>query len=1217
MATGSGFYNPYLKLFKNRSSNWNGKSTRVEHSYYTDISEFRFIAPKCLDEDGSCVRGTHIGSIQRQPKIYYRGNEMNILNFSSDDSPWPVRMRVWNGMSFLPEGYNPRFEKFHVYDLIETVETASSSDGRLTERFIETLRPSGTVVTLLGLSECGKRVTIHVYGVCQYFYMNKAEIDAACGSRTPRDLAEKMASVLRTSICGSEGQTTNGSRNHGNGWGGGRYGGAFRTASAECFDIDIVEKTDVYYYETKPSLFYRVRVRNGKFVPFLCDNFYPDIKKYEGNVDAVTRFILDNPGFTTFGWYKLKPGKNGERVQVRRTEHHSTSSDVEINCTVDNLEFVNDDSWPEYKLLCYDIECKAGGGNELAFPVASNQEDVVIQISCLLYSMKSRKLENVLLFSLGSCDLSEKFNEECMRAGIPEPAVLEFASEFELLLAFITFIKQYSPEFVTGYNIVNFDWAYIYNKLSSVYKVQLDGYGKLNQGGLFKVWDIGQNHFQKRSKVKINGVISLDMYSVATDKLKLPSYKLDAVAEAALGERKKDLSYKDIPKFFASGPSERGHIGEYCIQDSLLVGKLFFKYLPHLELSAVAKLAGITLTRVIFDGQQIRVFTCLLRLAGERGFILPYIGGRFGERGERSVDNHGDESKLQNIEHEDSSDDEDSNCADDVSKSQSVSGKGSKSAGGRVVGYQGAKVLDPISGFHIDPVVVFDFASLYPSIMQAHNLCYSTLSLDRDAMAGLTPVEDYLEIEVGGQILFFVRSHIRESLLSILLKDWLAMRKAIRARIPESTEEQAVLLDKQQAAIKVVCNSVYGFTGVASGILPCLPVAATVTTIGRNMLLATREYVHDRWATLDKLSAEFQDVESTVIDGAAYSVRIIYGDTDSVFVRFNGLDADKISRLGDAMAKRITADLFKAPIKLECEKTFTKLLLITKKKYIGTICGGKMLMKGVDLVRKNNCKFINSYARRLVDLLFRNEEVAAAAAEITRSPHLTWLNRPLPEGLNAFGEALVEAYLRITDDGLDVNDFIMTAELSRSPEAYTNKRIPHLTVYYKLMNREEQLPSVKERISYVIVAQTPEVEAEADAVARLRGDSNRCVKPENGLGAVTKKKRKMLVSELAEDPVYAVAKSIPLNTDYYFSHLLSTLSVTFKALFGNDVKTTEILFKRFIPETSNVEVTTMSKFERAGFCVVRGPSRDMLTEEENRRTLHTAFCILTEVPRPS
>lgn len=41
--------------------------------------------------------------------------------------------------------------------------------------------------------------------------------------------------------------------------------------------------------------------------------------------------------------------------------------------------------------------------------------------------------------------------------------------------------------------------------------------------------------------------------------------------------------------------------------------------------------------------------------------------------------------------------------------------------------YEGAVVIEPTRGYYTDPVATLDFASLYPSIMMAHNLCYSTL----------------------------------------------------------------------------------------------------------------------------------------------------------------------------------------------------------------------------------------------------------------------------------------------------------------------------------------------------------------------------------------------------------------------------------------------------------------------------------------------------------
>nr|prf DNA polymerase [Bovine alphaherpesvirus 1] len=278
------------------------------------------------------------------------------------------------------------------------------------------------------------------------------------------------------------------------------------------------------------------------------------------------------------------------------------------------------------------------------------------------------------------------------------------------------------------------------------------------------------------------------------------------------------------------------------------------------------------------------------------------------------------------------------------------------------------------------------------SIIQA-TTCASPRSCAASAR-GADARRDYATFDVGGRALHFVRAHVPSSLRSVLLRDWLAMRKAIRARSPRAPEE-AVLLDKQQAAIKVVCNSVYGFTGVSNGLLPCLAVAATVTTIGRDMLLETRRYIHERWATPEALVRDFPAAAPAAQPPAGYRVRAVYGDTDSVFVKFAGMPYDALCALGDGMARRVSAAVFRPPIKLECEKTFAKLLLITKKKYLGLVGGGKMLMKGVDLVRKNNCRFINAYARRLVDVLMHDDAVSRAAAEASAVPPSEWPGRQL------------------------------------------------------------------------------------------------------------------------------------------------------------------------------------------------------------------------------
>ncbi|AFR32472.1 DNA polymerase [Leporid alphaherpesvirus 4] len=1153
------FFSPRPPAGAARSNPTRARPAR--HAYVSECGEFRFIAPRALDEDvpADMRMGVHDGRIKRPPKVYCKAGERDVLAVD-DAPPWPTRMRVWAGRDVAPGGAAaPQYpDAFHVYDMIETVEHANvMRHQNLQGRYMEAITPSGTVITLLGVTAAGNRIAVHVYGTMQYFYMRKADVDRALGCSVPRDLCEKLASAMQE--C--------------QGW-------AFSSMSADYFTVDVVDRTDIYYYGTPREQYYRVWVRSSRVMSYLCDNFHPEIKKYEGGVDATTRFVLDNKGFVSFGWYRLREAPGGKGPpQVRDPQNFTTSSDQEINCTADNLEaVVGELRPPEYKLMCFDIECKTGG-DETAFPVADNHEDLVIQISCLLYDVVTHRLEHVLLFSLGSCNIPERFSKSLADAGLPEPCILEFDSEFELLLAFFTFFKQYGPEFVTGYNIINFDWPFLITKLTNVYKVPIDGYGRANARGTFRVWDIGQNSFQKNNKIKINGSVNIDMYLIARDKVKLSSYKLNSVAGAVLGDRKKDLGYKDIPRYYAAGPDLRGVIGEYCIQDSLLVGRLFFKFLPHLELSAVARLAGISLTRAIYDGQQIRVYTCLLRLAVQKGFVLP--DGR-GPAGQSSVAEISAETESRDC------DDESDEDAEEPPAPRAAGG-----GGGRNVGYQGATVLDPEAGFHMSPVVVFDFASLYPSIIQAHNLCFSTLALDRGALAGLTAKQDYLEINVGGADIYFVKPHVRESLLGILLRDWLAMRKQIRSRMKDCPPEEAVLLDKQQAAIKVVCNSVYGFTGVQRGLLPCLQVAATVTTIGRDMLLATRDYVHSRWGDFASLARDFPDAAEARVDGP-YTMRIIYGDTDSVFVLCRGMEARGLTALGDRMACHISRALFAAPIKLECEKTFCKLLLIAKKKYIGVMCGGKMLIKGVDLARKNNCLFTNRASRELVDLLFTDESVARAAAALSEHPPEEWLSRPLPAGLEALGRVLVDAHRYISGPKCDVNDFVFTAELSRHPSEYKNKRIAHLTVYYKLMARREQVPAIKDRIPYVVIAKTDAAEAAAAAVSKMRD------------AAPPPRSSRPLVSDLAEDPAYAIAHGLPLNTDYYFSALLRTACTTLKALFGNNTRVTESLLKRFIPEVWHQDSGTVARLRRAGFAVAGAGA----TEAETRQRLRTAFYTL-------
>merc|ERR1719433_1081040 len=92
--------------------------------------------------------------------------------------------------------------------------------------------------------------------------------------------------------------------------------------------------------------------------------------------------------------------------------------------------------------------------------------------------------------------------------------------------------------------------------------------------------------------------------------------------------------------------------------------------------------------------------------------------------------------------------------------------------------FEGATVIDPIRGYYDVPIATLDFSSLYPSIMMAHNLCYTTLLQDGAvARLGLTP-EQYIGTPSGN---LFVKSNLRRGLLPEILQDLLSARKKAKA----------------------------------------------------------------------------------------------------------------------------------------------------------------------------------------------------------------------------------------------------------------------------------------------------------------------------------------------------------------------------------------------------------------------------------------------------
>lgn len=224
--------------------------------------------------------------------------------------------------------------------------------------------------------------------------------------------------------------------------------------------------------------------------------------------------------------------------------------------------------------------------------------------------------------------------------------------------------------------------------------------------------------------------------------------------------------------------------------------------------------------------------------------------------------------------------------------------KGGKQLDG--VAYEGATVLQAHTGYYTEPVATLDFASLYPSIMMAHNLCYTTL-VPANQVGHVVPEADVVKAPGTGAARlhlfvccvaippscarqsvhparraaageYFVKGAVSKGLLPQILHELLAARKRAKADLKEATDPFVrAVLDGRQLALKVSANSVYGFTGATVGKMCCLAISGTVTAYGRNMIEHTKSVVESHY---------------TKANGYEADCHVVYGDTDSVMVNF-------------------------------------------------------------------------------------------------------------------------------------------------------------------------------------------------------------------------------------------------------------------------------------------------------------------------------------------
>ena len=611
------------------------------------------------------------------------------------------------------------------------------------------------------------------------------------------------------------------------------------------------------------------------------------------------------------------------------------------------------------------------------------------------------------------------------------PDVISFDTEKEMLLAFKKYMNEKDIDILTGWNIFGFDLEYIYKRATMV-GCGIDFYqlGKLKDTECHLVMKklsssaLGDNFLKL---LPMSGRFVFDMFHEVKKGYKLDSYSLNNVSKLYLGDQKIDMAPKEMFARFVEGdPKKLYEVAEYCIKDTLLPHKLMKKMCILLNLVEMAKATWVPVSFLVERGQQIKVFSQLSKKARELGYMVPTI--KYGSLPEEQ--------------------------------------------------YEGATVLEAQKGAYYTPITALDFEALYPSIMMAHNLCYSTYVMD-ERRYGKIPGITYETFNIGDKTYKFAQDV--PSLLPAILMELKQFRKKAKRDMAQATGYMKEVYNGKQLAYKVSMNSVYGFTGAGKGILPCVPIASTTTCRGRGMIEETKTYVE----------ANFP------------GAKVRYGDTDSVMVEFDvgdrkGVEAIEYSwEIGERAAEECSA-LFKKPNNLELEKVYWPYFLYSKKRYAAKLwTKGKddqmhmdyIDVKGLQLVRRDNTPHMREVCKELLDVVLTSGD-PGPPKELARERANELLSGEIPHDKLILSQSLSDSY-KVGGKSVSIN----------SPESIHINQA-HVQVVNKMRQRKPgSEPQSGDRVPYLLT------------------------KTDNS---------KAKAFEKSEDPKYVEEHNIPVDYHYYF-----------------------------------------------------------------------------------
>lgn len=570
-------------------------------------------------------------------------------------------------------------------------------------------------------------------------------------------------------------------------------------------------------------------------------------------------------------------------------------------------------SWCKMEVLCLDMK------NIQLAPTASPPPVVIMTLNPrITYNKKTKQNEIIIIsclvhthFPLDQapptplhnqffCAISRptnvpwpvRYQEELKKCGDPSK-IIKMDSERALLTFFLAKLSKIDPDMIIGHDICSHILTTLVNRLEAN-KIQ----------NWSKIGRLRRTLFPKKGKFiteksVLSGRLICDTQISAKELIKARSYDLYSLSEQILNVKENEqfnLSDDEVSYMYCSAVSLMQLI-KFTIMDTSCIMRLMcqMNVLP-LALQ-ITKVAGNLLSRTLIGGRAERNEYLLLHAFNEKGYILP-------DKQYKKRPLHKNEDNAE----------EDSNKKNGRKKAQ----------------YLGGLVLDPKVGFYDKMILLMDFNSLYPSIIQEYNICFTTVSFR-------TLLTQEGDDEVSELLKLTPNQSVARGILPAEIKSLVDSRREVKKlmndpKISATLKEQYNL---RQTALKLTANSMYGCLGFTHSRFYAKPLAALITAKGREILISTK-------ALVEKLSFD-----------------VIYGDTDSLMINSNCVDYDQVMKIGYKIKAEVNK-MYKQ-VELDIDGIFKYMLLLKKKKYaaisISKLPSGEFItkeeIKGLDIVRRD------------------------------------------------------------------------------------------------------------------------------------------------------------------------------------------------------------------------------------------------------------------------